>query len=299
MYLLLGISLLINIAFVMYGYLTKQHLRRTIRHLKKVITGSSQTALKLSGYSRTQDRLVVEMNQLIETLNEKTVNFEQVMQENRQIVSSISHDFRTPLTSMLGYIQMLKKESYTANEEKYLRIIEERTQILSHLVEEFYTLSMLDSNEYRQATQRVNPVLLVQDQLAMYYDELDDTFDSVEVSISEEVLFIQTSPSDFKRIIGNIVKNAFQYGTGKLQVKSVLNEDELSFVFKNDVEQPEKLEMDRLFERLYRADQSRQSGSSGLGLSIAQKLAEQLRMQLEAELNGSTLEFTLRIPIEG
>lgn len=298
MHILLGLSLLINLVFVIYWYLTKQHLRHTIQHLKRIIAGSSRTSLKLSSHSRVQDKVVIEINQLIELLNEKTINFEQVMQENKRMVTSISHDFRTPLTSMLGYIQMLKKEVYTANEEKYVTIIEERTRTLNHLVEEFYTLSILDSNEYKPPIQQVNPILLVQEQLATYYDELEKSFDSIEVSIAEEALFIQTSLNDFKRIIGNILKNAFQYGTGTFQAETVLDNNKLSFIFKNEVDHPEKIKVDRLFERLYRVDESRQSSSSGLGLSIAKKLAEQLRMHLDAELKGKTLAFTLTIPVD-
>lgn len=290
-------SIILNVFFICSWFLNRNQLNKTMKHLKQIIKGESQSLLKLSG-NRKQNQLIKEINQLIEKLIETNVRYGRMMEDNKRMVSSISHDFRTPLTSMLGYIQILKKEAYTADEEKYFSIIEERTKMLSQLVEEFYTLSLLDSDEYKLSFQRVNPIILIQEQLALYYDELNQTFEKVDVSIDETVLSIQTSPQDVKRIIGNLVKNAFQHGTGYFSVQSKISDDCVQFLFQNEVKRPEKIEVERIFDRLYRGDESRKSGSTGLGLSIAQQLARRLRMNLEAELKENRLCFTLTIPIE-
>lgn len=298
MYWLLGISLLLNLLFIGYLFFIRIFLRRKVKQLQEIIAGESKMPLKISGYSKPHDKFVMEINRLVDRLTELSIQFERVIDENKRMVSSISHDFRTPLTSMLGYIQILKKEAYTSNEEKYLGIIEERTRSLNHLVDEFYTLSLLESDEYNVSFQKVNPILLIQEELALYYDELDKAFDQVEIDMEEIPLSIQTSPTDVKRVVGNLIKNAFQHGTGTFKLQSIKEENRIFFRFENQVLDPEKVEMERLFDRLYRGDKSRKSGSSGLGLSIAKKLAERLRMTLEAELKDNQLTFILIIPIE-
>lgn len=298
MHWVLGISVALNGLFIINWFFTRVYLWKRIKQLREVIAGHSKAPLKISGFRKTQDTLMIEINQLVERLTDLSIQFDRVMDENKRMVSSVSHDFRTPLTSMLGYIQILKKEAYTSNEEKYLGIIEERTRMLNQLVEEFYTLSLLESNEYNVNLQKVNPILLVQEQVAMYYDKLNETFDQVDIDLEELSLFIQTSPTDVKRLAGNLIKNAFQHGTGTFRLQSIKEEASIVFRFENELENPDKIEVERLFDRLYRGDKSRKSGSSGLGLSIAQKLAERLRMTLEAELEDNQLSFILTIPIE-
>jgi signal transduction histidine kinase len=294
----LAISVLINFIAIGYWFADKVQWRQMRMQLKKVNAQESQSYVKVSRYNRSHDHIAKEINQLIERVNQLSVRFERIMNENKQMVSSISHDFRTPLTSMLGYIQMLRKEAYTANEEKYLSIIEERTRTLSQLVEEFYTLSTLESNEYKLTLQKINPYLLIQEQLASYYEELEKAYETVDVTIPEEALFIQTSPNDLKRIVGNLLKNAFQHGQSSFKVSAQKNGGEVLFIFENEVANPENLDVDRLFDRMYRGDKSRSNNSTGLGLSIAQKLAERLRMQLDASLEENVLRFTLHIPVE-
>lgn len=298
MYWILGLSLLLNAFLIFYWFLNRKHVQQTSSQIKKIIDGQSKVLLKQSGHSKQQNVLVKEINQLIEELNETSARFNRISKQNKQMMSSISHDFRTPLTSMLGYIQILKKEAFTANEEKYLEIIEERTRTLSSLVEEFYTLSLLESDEYQAKVDFLNPILLVQEQLALYYNELNQSFDAIKVKLKEENDTIQTSIIDLKRIVGNLIKNAIVHGVDQFEVRGIRNENSLSFIFENKVENSELIEIDRIFERLYRADENRSSGSTGLGLSIAQRLSERLGFELNAELNGSLLSFTLVIPIE-
>lgn len=298
MYWILGISLLLNGLFVLGGLLNKKHLHRTISHLKRIVAGKSHSLLKQSGQSKQQDVLIKEVNVLIEKLNETTMHYERILDQNKQMVSSISHDFRTPLTSMLGYIQILKNDALSAKEENYLAIVEERTRMLSNLVEEFYTLSILDSNEYNIKMEYLNPILLVQEQIALYYNELNRTFNSVEINIEEEKLFIESSSVDLKRIVDNLIKNAFTHGIQYFKIVVIKDEKYLKMIFENEVKEPDLIDPDRLFERLYRVDPTRKSGSTGLGLSISKKLSEKLGLELDAELKERVLSFTLKIPIK-
>lgn len=296
MIILFVISLLVNGFLLVYIIGMRQEMKRSTEHLSQVTDGNSRMSLPLSG-SATFDEFIGEVNRLMEQINQQTIEFEQAIDENKRMVSSISHDFRTPLTSMLGYVQLMKQKNQDPENQKYLSIIEERTQLLGNLVEDFYTLSLLNSEESGQDSEWLNPIILVQEQLATYYEELETHFNYLDIQLDTHAIWTELSKNDFQRLMSNLIKNAIQHGTESFKVFLMMLNDQAIFYFENKVTHPEKIEVDNLFERMYQADESRSNHSSGLGLAIALKIAEQAGMALSARLNGNTLSFVLEMTI--
>lgn len=296
MIILFVISLLVNGFFLVYIIGMRRGMKRSTEHLSQVTDGNSRMSLPLSG-SATFDEFIGEVNRLMEQINQQTIEFKQAIDENKRMVSSISHDFRTPLTSMLGYVQLMKQKNQDPENQKYLSIIEERTQLLGNLVEDFYTLSLLNSEESGQDSEWLNPIILVQEQLATYYEELETHFNHIDIQLDTHAILTELSKNDFQRLMSNLIKNAIQHGTESFKVFLMMLNDQAIFYFENKVTHPEKIEVDNLFERMYQADESRSNHSSGLGLAIALKIAEQAGMALSARLNGNTLSFVLEMTI--
>ena len=296
MIILFVISLLVNGFFLVYIIGMRRGMKRSTEHLSQVTDGNSRMSLPLSG-SATFDEFIGEVNRLMEQINQQTIEFKQAIDENKRMVSSISHDFRTPLTSMLGYVQLMKQKNQDPENQKYLSIIEERTQLLGNLVEDFYTLSLLNSEESGQDIEWLNPIILVQEQLATYYEELETHFNHIDIQLDTHTILTELSKNDFQRLMSNLIKNAIQHGTESFKVFLMMLNDQAIFYFENKVTHPEKIEVDNLFERMYQADESRSNHSSGLGLAIALKIAEQAGMALSARLNGNTLSFVLEMTI--
>lgn len=296
MIILFVISLLVNGFFLVYIIGMRRGMKRSTEHLSQVTDGNSRMSLPLSG-SATFDEFIGEVNRLMEQINQQTIEFKQAIDENKRMVSSISHDFRTPLTSMLGYVQLMKQKNQDPENQKYLSIIEERTQLLGNLVEDFYTLSLLNSEESGQDSEWLNPIILVQEQLATYYEELETHFNHIDIQLDTHAIWTELSKNDFQRLMSNLIKNAIQHGTESFKVLLMMLNDQAIFYFENKVTHPEKIEVDNLFERMYQADESRSNHSSGLGLAIALKIAEQAGMALSARLNGNTLSFVLEMTI--
>ncbi len=296
MIILFVISLLVNGFFLVYIIGMRRGMKRSTEHLSQVTDGNSRMSLPLSG-SATFDEFIGEVNRLMEQINQQTIEFKQAIDENKRMVSSISHDFRTPLTSMLGYVQLMKQKNQDPENQKYLSIIEERTQLLGNLVEDFYTLSLLNSEESGQDIEWLNPIILVQEQLATYYEELETHFNHIDIQLDTHAILTELSKNDFQRLMSNLIKNAIQHGTESFKVFLMMLNDQAIFYFENKVTHPEKIEVDNLFERMYQADESRSNHSSGLGLAIALKIAEQAGMALSARLNGNTLSFVLEMTI--
>lgn len=296
MIILFVISLLVNGFFLVYIIGMRRGMKRSTEHLSQVTDGNSRMSLPLSG-SATFDEFIGEVNRLMEQINQQTIEFKQAIDENKRMVSSISHDFRTPLTSMLGYVQLMKQKNQDPENQKYLSIIEERTQLLGNLVEDFYTLSLLNSEESGQDIEWLNPIILVQEQLATYFEELETHFNYLDIQLDTHAIWTELSKNDFQRLMSNLIKNAIQHGTESFKVFLMMLNDQAIFYFENKVTHPEKIEVDNLFERMYQADESRSNHSSGLGLAIALKIAEQAGMALSARLNGNTLSFVLEMTI--
>ncbi|SFJ92222.1 Signal transduction histidine kinase [Marinilactibacillus piezotolerans] len=292
------LSLLVNIVLLLKLYQDQKVKRNLVKQLEWIIDKNALAKIKHSGSSKSHDDLVNEINRMIEKISEISIESEEIVQQNRRMVSSISHDFRTPLTSMLGYVQILQNDSNSLKEKKYLKIIEERTKILRDLIEEFYSLSLLESNEYELNAESANPIILVQEQVAMYYSELEDSFDHISIQLIEEDIKLLTSPLDFNRLIGNLLKNAYTHGIKRFALYNEMSETSLIFYLENEVKDTNTIEVERLFERLYKEDKTRAIGSTGLGLSIAQKIAEALGYKLEASLKESMIQFKLTIPLK-
>lgn len=292
------LSLLVNIVLLLKLYQDQKVKRNLVKQLEWIIDKNALAKIKHSGSSKSHDDLVNEINRMIEKISEISIESEEIVQQNRRMVSSISHDFRTPLTSMLGYVQILQNDSNSLKEKKYLKIIEERTKILRDLIEEFYSLSLLESNEYELNVESANPIILVQEQVAMYYSELEDSFDHISIQLIEEDIKLLTSPLDFNRLIGNLLKNAYTHGIKRFALYNEMSETSLIFYLENEVKDTNTIEVERLFERLYKEDKTRAIGSTGLGLSIAQKIAEALGYKLEASLKESMIQFKLTIPLK-
>lgn len=217
MIILFVISLLVNGFLLVYIIGMRQEMKRSTEHLSQVTDGNSRMSLPLSG-SATFDEFIGEVNRLMEQINQQTIEFKQAIDENKRMVSSISHDFRTPLTSMLGYVQLMKQKNQDPENQKYLSIIEERTQLLGNLVEDFYTLSLLNSEESGQDSEWLNPIILVQEQLATYYEELETHFNYLDIQLDTHAIWTELSKNDFQRLMSNLIKNAIQHGTESFKV---------------------------------------------------------------------------------
>lgn len=297
MVIVLLLSLILNGLFMIKFYQNKKFNQRITNQLKWIKQGDALAELRKHHSSVSQDLLIEEINDLIKRHKQIQIEFNTIDNQNKEMISSISHDFRTPLTSMLGYVQILQASAESEKEIKYLKIVEERTKVLSELVEEFYRLSLLESKDLSFEMEQAYPILLLQEQLALYHQELSQSFSTVSVQLMEETISIETSVLEFNRLLGNLIKNAFSHGTERFCVYNELSKDSLMIYIENKVEKTDALDVNKLFDRTYKGDKPRTSSSTGLGLSIAKKIAESLGYTLEAAIEGEILQFKLSIPL--
>lgn len=291
---ILIILLVLALVKISLNYL---EIRNINEQLKLIIEDYSSTGVKVVSGSFKDKKLVSSINQFLILFNDIKKKYQLSDQQNKLMIASISHDFRTPLTSILGYIQILNETDDEAMFQEYLEIIEKRIKSLSVLIEEFYALSLLQSSEYPLNIRKTNPSLVLVDQIALYYHDLNKHFATLLVEIDESQTTIQSDSLALGRILSNLIKNSLVHGQDTCIVNYQETTSAITISIRNKYDTTQEINLDKIFERTYREDQSRHLNSSGLGLSIAKQLSELLNFSLHAEIVDDYLDLSLVIPL--
>ena len=208
-------------------------------------------------------------------------------------LSALSHDVRTPLTGARGYLQLAREESDPARKDEQLAAADARLAAMSGLLDELFSYARAADPD---SPLELGPVALrpvLEQVLLGHYPEFEARGWEPELTCGDVV--VTANREALSRIVENLVGNALRHGSGPLAVhvhpagERDGEKDGVAVEFSNPVADPSAIDFDRLFERFYQADASRSTAGSGLGLSVAAKLAEAQGMTLTAHLSGSTL----------
>jgi signal transduction histidine kinase len=222
-----------------------------------------------------------ELRDLAEDINFMTSELEKEDQKRSEFMTNISHDIRTPLTTILGYIEMIKKEKYDSKEEmnKYINIIERKGLFLTTMMEDFFQYSKLTSKDIV-----LNYENLEFNELArQLFEDEESGFEErslkLELELSNEPVYIYGDSDLLARAVNNLLSNSLKYSKPNTVVKIKISKEKLNnvnygiFSLSNVPKEPiSEAEVDSFFERLYKKDQSRSEEGSGLGLSIVKDI---------------------------
>ncbi|RCX23274.1 histidine kinase/DNA gyrase B/HSP90-like ATPase [Fontibacillus phaseoli] len=215
--------------------------------------------------------------------------------EFRQAVANISHDIRTPLTSIFGYIQLLESESITPEEKlEYVAIVKNRTKRLQALLNDFFELSVIESLDYPLTTEKLGMTSLLSDILVGFYDSFSERDIIPDIRLPDGNIFVYADESAVRRVVENLLVNTVKHATGQVEIIFKRQRETASLTIVNDAEELAGSDVSLLFDRFYTADRNRSAQASGLGLSIAKSLMIKMGGTLTAELNGVKLTMTCR-----
>lgn len=209
--------------------------------------------------------------------------------ELKEAVTNISHDLRTPLTAICGYLELLEAEEMTENTRRYVKQIANRTEALKALTEELFRYSVISSVSDLNC-ESVNVGRVLEDTLISFYGALEQKNITPNISLPDSDVVRILDRSALSRIFGNIIGNAVKYSDGDLSV-TMSNTGEITF--SNTASELSSVDVGKLFDRFYTVDSARRS--TGLGLSIAKLLTERMGGSISADYNykGNTLSITL------
>lgn len=267
---------------------------RQLTFLKDYDSNLMITGQEASGPLR---ELMDELNEMLDRQREQRRRYLKKEQDISDAYTNLSHDIRTPLTSLNGYFRLLEESEDPKERARYLSVIEERINSLKEMLEELFTYTKLKNETYVLEMEPLYLNRIVTETVFSYYDVWMEKGIETEIDFSEEQMKIEGNAAGLRRTLQNIIKNGMDHGTGMMRI-TLKRQDQWAVVeCINYVEHPEEIEVEKVFERFYKADEARSRTSSGLGLSIAKAFTEYMNGEIRALLQGNWFSICLRFPI--
>ena len=280
---------------VVIGLLIKIHLlRRSAREIAAAfaekLNTDTNTLISVSSRDRYILALASQINDQLRELRKQRHKFTQGDAELKAAITNISHDLRTPLTAICGYLELLERVDRSAEAERYLNIISERAELMKSLTEELFRYSVIlaESSDIKTEDVAVNRVL--EDSVIGFYTALSERGITPEVLIPETDVIRRADRSSLSRIFSNIISNAVKYSDGDLAI--TMTED-CAITFVNTARSLTVVQVERMFDRFYTVKAAR--NSTGLGLSIARTLAERMGGTISAEYHDEKLTIKVEL----
>ena len=217
-------------------------------------------------------------------------------QRLRQEIADVSHDLRTPMIAVKGYLQLLERDGPQASPERMNTVLA-RVDDLSRLVDEFFELSVLDSDDHELTIERVDATALVSQILLGHRAHLSVRGAVPRVSLPPRSVMVMADRTALTRVVTNLVSNGFVHGDGGLRVELSAERGLAVLVVANRAPEVHPRELARLFERSYRTDPARRGPHAGLGLSIVAELVARMDGTVEASLEDDELVLAVALPL--
>ena len=215
----------------------------------------------------------------------------------KEAITNISHDIRTPLTSLDGYFQLLSQAESEEERQQYISVIQSRIESLKDMLEELFTYTKLQNEAYTLQTKPVDFYSCVCNALLAFYNDFQEKGITPETDFCEGKIEMIGNTEAIRRIVQNILKNVLEHGSSKVFLRMKQEEGEVHFSCSNKLKHPEKVEIAQVFDRFYKADPARTHSSAGLGLAIAKGLAKRMNGRMEAELDGEWFRLHVYFPL--
>ncbi|GCD10117.1 sensor histidine kinase [Clostridium tagluense] len=233
--------------------------------------------------------LAFEINEYLELYRRNEQ--EKVMFENtlKQGIANMSHDLRTPLTSIIGYLKLLKKNGI--DKEEALEIIENKTNKLNVLINDFFELASIESEDYELEMTKVNLTNIVRDEILSFYEAFESKGVEPKISISDKAIFIMGDKDSLERILDNLLSNTLKYAEKDIKIKLEECDDKVIFKISNICTGIEEEDALHMFDRFYMADKVRTGKGVGLGLSIVKSLMEKMNGVIISKLEENRISI--------
>ena len=280
------IAIIIFLITIIIGY------KREFRRINKQITENvdEYANIKTKSVDKDIENLVESINLIFDSrqkiVAEKNKNEEKI----RQSISNMSHDLRTPLTSIMGYLQMIKSEkSSEADKKEYMDIVEKRTKSLQQLISSFYDLSRMEGNEYNFNYKKVNLSSILCENIAVFYNDFRNNNIEPIIEIDENVKDIISDDGAINRIFSNLITNMIKHGESFVKITLRQENDVIITEFINKATRLTEENVDKLFDRFYTVDNSRSDKNTGLGLYITRIIVEKLGHSISSKIDNGYL----------
>ena len=291
-YLLL--SIIAILVAVILGLLIKIRLMHKaaleiVEAFQDKLSADTNTLIDVSTRDPYMRKLAADINVQLRLLRKERHRYQQGDLELKEAVTNISHDLRTPLTAINGYLDLLEREEKSESVQRYLSQIQNRTEVLKNLTEELFRYSVVTSTQDLKL-EPMDVVRALEESLLSFYAVMQEKGIQPEINLPEKPVFRELDAGAINRIFSNIISNALKYSDGDL---SVVMEANGCITFTNTAQNLNAVTVGRLFDRFYTVEASR--NSTGLGLSIAKLLIERMGGNIGAAYKDNRLTIHIQL----
>lgn len=277
---------------------TQIKLKKISQKLEEIQDTDSDENVMVFTDNKVLMDLVAQINRLLENQRKVKVDYRRSEISSKKMLSNISHDIKTPMTVILGYLEIMRLNS--SGENEMLLKVEQKAQRVMELINQFFTLAKLEAGDTEIEISKIDVCEACRENVLDFYELLTQKEFQVQVDIPEEAVFVWGNKDALQRILFNLISNVVRYGSDGKYIGMFLRSDE-KYIYIDVVDKGKGIERgfaQNVFERLFTMEDSRnrEIQGNGLGLTIAQNLAHQLggKITLESEPNVKTT-FTVKL----
>ena len=280
--------LLALVAYLSYTiYLSRKELREFRENLEDKEASEIKVALQSYSYTGELNEICKIIEDIIDSKNTMGQKYNASIENQNLMITNISHDFRTPLTSIMGYIDVYER----TRDEKYLEIIKKKAEELKELIDGFYDFSRLVSKSYKIDKRVFNLDDFIKEEIVNYYDYYIAKGQMIDVELDRVRCF--QDEKNLKIVVDNLISKMMKYSEGGDKIELKLKDGYFELKFSNLAKIETDDNIEKVFERNYTIDKSKNDASSGLGLNIVENLCE--LMGLEASVSYEDDNFAITI----
>ena len=297
--ILLVVTGIVIVSAALILHKERRQIKEVAEALSDVRNGNGNRRV-LADPNQLLSPLVYEVNDIIRSYEDRIAAFQRMEETNKQLMTSLSHDVRTPLTTLIGYLDAVHKGVVTGEErEEYVETARRKAYDLKGYIDVLFDWFKLNSDEFAMTIQRTEAAELTRNILIDWIPLLEDQGIEYSIEIPEQAVIVDLDPDSYMRIINNLLQNVITHSQADtVTVLLAKQEDTMRLSVADNGVGIGKEDLKQIFSRLFKCDKGRSEKGSGLGLSIAYQLAEKMGGRLAAESSpGQGATFILTLPL--
>ncbi|MGX9755402.1 sensor histidine kinase [Clostridioides difficile] len=299
----LSICIVILVIIVLYQqFIFRKGIQKKLREISNnlidILDTNNEKKVMIFTDNKVLIDLVSQINRLLEDCQKIRVDFRRSEISSKKMLSNISHDIKTPMTVILGYLEIIQLNTHEEN--KMLTKVEQKAQKVMDLINQFFTLAKLEAGDTDIELSKVNINECCRENILDFYDLLTQKNFQVDIEIPKEIIFVQGNKDALQRILFNLISNAIKYGSDGKYLGIFIHSDK-KYVYIDVTDKGKGIEKafaKTVFERLFTMEDSRNRDiqGNGLGLTIAKNLAIQLGGDIVLDSEPKVLTtFTVKL----
>lgn len=283
-----GVGCLIGLLVMIGKYI---FLYKQIQSINHQLKEPNRRLITIDFGNKVVEELARGINSLIDEKERIMLKEQKHNLSLKEMVANISHDMRTPLTCVQGYLQLARKNCGESEIKEYLKIAEERASYCNALINDFFEISLLEMGQTTPNMERVDMAGILCETILAFYPSFTERNIKPYFEKGDIPVFVYGDTEMINRIFANLISNGIKYASGDINFY-IKNEEEVVLIMENPFE-GNVLEVNHIFEKFYKKDKLNTTKGSGLGMTICKQLMELMGGKIEAEVKEGRLRFVL------